>query len=172
MFIPDPDFLPIPDPGSRIQKQRGVNKICCHTFFCSHKFHKIVIFLKCWRTNLGQFSKNYRTFYTKNCHPALKNMDLGSSPYSGSRIQGSKRQRIPDPDPQHWIKDKICFCFFRGIFGIQHCFICCPSIPLCRWMLGLSPGLLRLWHWQSDPRIPWEKICKAKNFRSFLFLLW
>jgi hypothetical protein len=22
--------------------------------------------------------------------------------YSGSRIQGSKRHRIPDPDPQHW----------------------------------------------------------------------
>ncbi len=24
--------------------------------------------------------------------------------YSGSRIQGSKRHRIPDPDPQHWYK--------------------------------------------------------------------
>ena len=23
--------------------------------------------------------------------------------YSGSRIQGSKRHRIPDPDPQHWV---------------------------------------------------------------------
>ncbi len=22
--------------------------------------------------------------------------------YSGSRVQGSKRHRIPDPDPQHW----------------------------------------------------------------------
>jgi hypothetical protein len=35
----------IPDMGSRIQKpqqKRGVTKICCHTFFCSHKFHKIV----------------------------------------------------------------------------------------------------------------------------------
>jgi len=32
-------------PGSRIQKQqqkRGVKQICCHTFLCSHKFHKIV----------------------------------------------------------------------------------------------------------------------------------
>jgi hypothetical protein len=37
MFFPDPDFYP-----SRIQKQqqkRGVKKISCHTFFCSHKFH-------------------------------------------------------------------------------------------------------------------------------------
>jgi hypothetical protein len=43
---PDPDFLPIPDPGSRIPdpksstKERGEKKICCHTFFCSRKFHK------------------------------------------------------------------------------------------------------------------------------------
>ncbi len=47
--VADPDpgswFLPIPDPGSRIQKQeqkRGVKKNCCYTFFGSHKFHKIV----------------------------------------------------------------------------------------------------------------------------------
>jgi hypothetical protein len=35
----------IPDPGSRIQKQqqkREVKKNICHTFLCSHKFHKIV----------------------------------------------------------------------------------------------------------------------------------
>jgi hypothetical protein len=25
--------------------------------------------------------------------------------YSGSRFQGSKRQRVPDPDPQHWLKE-------------------------------------------------------------------
>jgi hypothetical protein len=25
--------------------------------------------------------------------------------YSGSRIQGSKRYRIPDPDPQHWWRE-------------------------------------------------------------------
>jgi hypothetical protein len=34
----------ISDPGSRIQKQqqkRGMKKISCHNFLCSHKFHKI-----------------------------------------------------------------------------------------------------------------------------------
>ncbi len=44
MFIPDPGswFLPIPDPGSKKKQQkRGVKKICCHNFLCSHKFHKI-----------------------------------------------------------------------------------------------------------------------------------
>jgi hypothetical protein len=36
--------IPDPDLASRIQKQqqkRGVKKICCSTFFCSHKNHKI-----------------------------------------------------------------------------------------------------------------------------------
>jgi hypothetical protein len=27
--------------------------------------------------------------------------------YSGSRIQGSKKHRIPDPDPQHWLRVNI-----------------------------------------------------------------
>jgi hypothetical protein len=39
--IPDPDFDPsqIPDPKTAT-KERG-KKNCCHTFFCSHKFHII-----------------------------------------------------------------------------------------------------------------------------------
>jgi hypothetical protein len=49
MFIPDPEFYGthpgwIPYLRSRIQKQqqnRGVKKISCQIFFCSHKFHKI-----------------------------------------------------------------------------------------------------------------------------------
>jgi hypothetical protein len=50
MFIPDsgssvadPDFYPsrISDPKTGT-KERGGKKICCHTFFCGHKFHKIV----------------------------------------------------------------------------------------------------------------------------------
>jgi hypothetical protein len=41
MFIPDPDFYPsrIPYPKTAT-KERGEKKIF-HTFFCSHKFHKI-----------------------------------------------------------------------------------------------------------------------------------
>jgi hypothetical protein len=45
---------------------------------------------------LGQFSKNYRTFYPNGIWDTEKT-------YSGSgiRFKGSKRHRIPDPDPQH-----------------------------------------------------------------------
>jgi hypothetical protein len=38
--------------------------------------------------------------------------------YSGSRIQGSKRHPIPEPDPQHWIEErqncskKVFFFYF------------------------------------------------------------
>jgi hypothetical protein len=37
MFNPDPDFYP-----SRISDPKTATKICCYTFFCSHKIHKIV----------------------------------------------------------------------------------------------------------------------------------
>jgi hypothetical protein len=60
MFIPYPDFYPsrIPDPGSRIPdlrsqipdpitatNERSEKKFVVHTFFCSHKFHKIQNYL-------------------------------------------------------------------------------------------------------------------------------
>ena len=49
----------ISDPGSRIQKQQQKRE-------------------SAEEKNLGKFSKNYRTFYQKNCQKALKNMVLGS----------------------------------------------------------------------------------------------
>jgi hypothetical protein len=36
--------------------------------------------------------------------------------YSGSRIQGSKRHRIPDPDPQHW-KFHVSKCLMFSFDG-------------------------------------------------------
>ncbi len=101
MFIPDPGsrFLSIPDPGSKnSNKKEGWKKISCHTFFCSHKFHKIehyLIFEILKEKNLGQFSKNSRTFYSNNCHYALKNMGLGS----GIRDSGSGKNLFWIPDP-------------------------------------------------------------------------
>jgi hypothetical protein len=62
-----------PRPGSRIPDpktatKKGEKKFCCHTFFCSHKFHKTenyFIFKMLKKKKLGKFSKNYRTFYPK-----------------------------------------------------------------------------------------------------------
>ncbi len=84
--------------GSRIQKQqqnRGVKKISCHNFFCSHKFHKIVNYLIFGRKHLGQFLKTYRTFYPKKCHLALKEMGLGSGIWDPR--SGIREKPIPDP---------------------------------------------------------------------------
>jgi hypothetical protein len=110
-------------PGSRIQKQpqkREVKKISCHTFLCSHKFHKIVNYFsfevlkkKMW----ANFQRIIELFTKKVVKKLLKIWfwdpgsgirDPGSGirkkTYSGSRIQGSKstQSRIPDQDPQHW----------------------------------------------------------------------
>jgi hypothetical protein len=55
MFIPDPDFLPIPDPGSRIPdpktatKERGEKKFDVIPFYLATNFTKlyIILVLKC-----------------------------------------------------------------------------------------------------------------------------
>jgi hypothetical protein len=117
MFIPDPGswFLPIPDPGSKnSNKTEGWKIIWCHTFLSSHKFHKSVHYFsfevlkkKIW----ANFQRIIELFAQKIVTKLSKVWvwDLGSGipdpekTYSGSRIQGSKRHRIPDPDLQHWV---------------------------------------------------------------------
>ncbi len=61
---------------------------------------KLFQFWSAEKKNLGLFSKNYKTFYPKNCHYALKNMGLGSGirkkpiPGPGSRGQKGTGSRI------------------------------------------------------------------------------
>jgi hypothetical protein len=105
--VPVPDFI---HPGSRVsdtgsknsqKNRRGKNYLS--NLFCSHKYYKILNYS--FRTGadkkLSQFTKNFSTFYPKNVHYA-KNVSLGSGirekpiPDSGSQIQGSKWNRIPD----------------------------------------------------------------------------
>jgi hypothetical protein len=76
----------IPDPKIAT-KERGEKEICFYNFFEATKI-----------TKLGQFTKNY-----KSCHLVIKfsKIWVWEKTYSGSRIQGSKRHRIPDPNPQH-----------------------------------------------------------------------
>ncbi len=93
-------FFPIPDSRSRIPDRKtalenwGEKKLVVIPFFAAINFTKLKLFYF-WNAeekNLGQFSKNYRTFYPKNCHYVTKIWVWD---------QGSKRHRIPDPDRQH-----------------------------------------------------------------------
>ncbi len=96
-------FLPIPNPGSKNSNNReGWKKICCHTFFVATNFTKlkIIFFWNAEEKSLGQFSKNYRSQEIVTKLSKLWVWD----PRSG--IQGLKRYRIPDPDPQHWFRLK------------------------------------------------------------------
>jgi hypothetical protein len=123
MFIPNPGswFLPIPDPGSRIldpgsknsNKRERWKKIWCHNFLCSHKFHKIenyfsfeVLKKKIWANFQRIIELFTQKIVTKLSEiwvwdPGSEIWDPGSGirdrekAYSGSRIQGSKRHRIP-----------------------------------------------------------------------------
>ncbi len=113
MFIPDPDFYPsrIPDTKT-VTKERGEKKFVIILFFCCHKFHKseyYVIFEMLKKKIWANFQRINEVF-TQKIFNMLSNIwvwDPGSEiwdpekTYSGSRIQGSKRHRIPDPDPQH-----------------------------------------------------------------------
>ncbi len=122
--IPDPDFYPsrISDPGSRIPDpgSKNSNK--------RERWKKFVIILFFVVTNFEKFGfgiRDPRSGIRKKPIP-----DPGSEirdpekTYSGSRIQGSKRHRIPDP--QHCkiqlrstspfdLKSCLSFCTLRRL---------------------------------------------------------
>ncbi len=114
-------FLPIPDPISKNSyKREGWKKTFVKHFFVATNFTKckIILSLNCSRKNLGQISKNYGTFLPKKLSLSSQKYEFGIQdlrsgipnkpiPDPGSRIQGSKRHRIPDPDPQH------CICSWK-----------------------------------------------------------
>ncbi len=119
MFIPDPgsSFLPIPDPESRIPdpktatKERGEN-IFCRTFFCSHKFHKIVKLFYFWKAEekicvsfqriIELFTQKFVIKLSKDGfgirNPGSEIRDPEKT-YFGSRIpdQGPAVKKAPDP---------------------------------------------------------------------------
>ncbi len=98
---PDPGswFLHIPDPGSRIPdpktvpKERDEKKFCYHTFFCSHKFHKIecyVIFEMLKKKIWANFQRIVEVF-TQKIFNMLSNI------YVWDPGSGIRKQPIPDP---------------------------------------------------------------------------
>jgi len=124
---PGPLIMIFTHPGIRtnINKREGWKKICCHNSLYSHKFHKIanyfsfeVLKKKFW----ANFQRIIELFTQKIANklskiwvwdPGSEIRDPGKT-YSGSRIQGSKRHRIPEPDPQHWF---FLLFLFRIRFG-------------------------------------------------------
>ncbi len=109
-------FLPVPGLGSWISdlgswisdpktsKKGGVKQICCHTIFCSHKFHKIVnyfIFEMLKKIMWANFQRIIELF-TPKIVKKLSKIWVWNPGSGNNRIQGSKRHRIPDPDPLHW----------------------------------------------------------------------
>ncbi len=93
----------IPDPGSRIPdpktsaKERGEKKFVFIPYFVATNFTKLKNYLvfemlkkKIWPSFQRLIELFTQKFVTK-----LKKYGFGI------RVQGSKRHRIPDPDPQH-----------------------------------------------------------------------
>ncbi len=109
----------ISDPGSKNSNKRtGWKKISCHTIFCSHKFHKIENYfvfemLKkiIWATNFQRIIELFTQKIVNKLSKIWVN-DPGSKIRDPEktlfRIPGSKRQRIPDPNPQHASSSSVC----------------------------------------------------------------
>ncbi len=115
----------IPDPGSRATKEGGEKKFVVITFYIATNFTKlqIILVLKCWRKKIwANFQSIIELFTPQEIVIRVNKLskiwvwDPGSGirdpekTHSGSRIQGSKRHQIPDPDPQHWF---FSFKYFK-----------------------------------------------------------
>jgi hypothetical protein len=109
--------------------------IWCQTFLFSHKFHKLVHYFRfevLKKKILANFQRILELFTQKTVTKLSKvwvwdprsGIRKKPIPDPGSRIQGSKRHRIPDPDPLH--------CFLQGF--------CCsgavdPWCKACVWRM-------------------------------------
>jgi hypothetical protein len=124
----------ISDPGSRIPKQeekRVVKKNYCHTFFCSHKFHKIVNYFIFEMLN----KKIWANFLIVTKLSKIRVWDPGSEirdpekTYSGSWIPEPGVKKAPDPGsrPQHWSIECILSGKNRVHYFIKLCGEICFS---------------------------------------------
>jgi len=99
--------LSIPDPGSRIpdlgsqiqiqQQKRGVQNFCLSYLFCSHKKHKIENFINFELVVKKKIWANLQRFLELSTQKVVIKLSKIWVWEPGSRIQGSKRHRIPDP---------------------------------------------------------------------------
>ncbi len=123
--VADPGYLSriliFTHPGSRISgpgsknsnKRQGWNIFFCQTIFCRHKFHKTEYYFifDMLKKTFGPIFQELLKFLPKKLSPSPQKYGFGiRDPRSGKnlfRIQGSKRHRIPDPDPQHWFFQRL-----------------------------------------------------------------
>ncbi len=96
MFIPDPDLHPsrISDPGYKnSNKREGWKKIWCHTFLCSHKFHKIVHYF-----SFEVLKKKIWANFQRIIELFAQKIVISSQKYGfGIRDPEKNLFRIPDP---------------------------------------------------------------------------
>ena len=106
----------ISDSGSRIPdakiatKERGEKNFVIPFYIASNVTKlNIILVLKSWRKKFVPIFKELLNFLPKKLSLSSQKYGLGmrnpEKTYSGSRIQGSKRHRIPDP--QHWLGSGI-----------------------------------------------------------------
>ena len=99
-------FLFILDPGSNNSTERGGEKICFVLPFCSHKYHKIgnIFLFNRKRNFLKPKHEELQQFLPKNLSLSFQKYGFGiRHPKKAIPDPGSKKHRIPDPDPQHWV---------------------------------------------------------------------
>jgi hypothetical protein len=129
------DVFPILDTGSRIpdpktaMKDRGEKKLVVIPFLWGHKFHKFeqIYFLNVEKKKFGPISQRIIELFTQNIVTKLSKIwvwDPGSEiqkkNHSGSRIQGSKRHRIPYPlKTKYYIEEKNMYKEQTYVSGLR-----------------------------------------------------
>ncbi len=92
----------IPDPRTAI-KERGDKKLVSHTFFCSHKFHKIEHYFICGmlKKKIWANFQRIKNFFPKKLSLCSQKYGFGirdpEKPILDPGSRGSKRHRILDP---------------------------------------------------------------------------
>ncbi len=120
-FFPDPNFLSIPNPGSKYSNIRGEGTIRCLNFFCSHKFAKTENYF-IFEQEQNKIRANWQRtgievlFTPKN----MRNIGWGSGkkpipdPGSGSATLVYRPCALwLDADHQAWWWEAFWSCIFR-----------------------------------------------------------
>ncbi len=130
-----------------------------HIFFCSLNFTKLKI-IKFLKKKIWASFQRIRELFTQKFVTNLTKICVWTreKTYSGSRIriQGSKRHRIPDPDPQHCLQPIVTtilecvtlLCRRPKIIAGRHLniFFACTSLFTFKFWLCFISMEFGTWH--------------------------